>query len=142
MLILTTQTTEQTFKVIPREFVTEITICLRDDSSNEEICVLTTGKEWNTNTLEWQLANYDWEDEAGSIVENNYLVISLNLNLIEGRFYDLKIIGTDHQKIIYRDKVFCTDQSIDQLSNSYYDVNSGNYVILDTNNNDYVIFNN
>jgi hypothetical protein len=142
MLVLKTTTADQTFKIIPREFVTDVTVCLRDDSTNDEVCVLTTGSLWNTNSLQWQLASQEWEDAAGLEIENNYLAVTMNLNLVEGRFYDLKITGSVSGKVVYRDKIFCTDQSIDQLANSYYDINSGNYVILDTNNNDYVIFNN
>lgn len=142
MLVLKTTTADQTFKIIPREFVTDVTVCLRDDSTNDEVCVLTTGSLWNTNGLQWQLVSQEWEDAAGLEIENNYLAVTMNLNLVEGRFYDLKITGSANGKVIYRDKIFCTDQNIDQLANSYYDINSGNYVILDTNNNDYVIFNN
>ena len=141
MLVLKTQTTEQTFKVIPREFVTDATICIRDDSTNTEVCVLTTGSEWQTYNLDWELATNDWEDAVGLLIVNNYVQITMNLNLVEGRFYDLKISDASGV-VVYRDKVFCTDQNIDQIANSYYDINSGNYIILETNNNDYVIFNN
>mgnify|MGYP003118942897 FL=1 len=142
MLVLKSQVAEQTFKIIPREYVTDATICIRDDSTNTEVCVLTTGSHWETYNLDWELASNDWEDSVGLVIENNYVVVTMELNLIEGRFYDLKLTGSASGKIIYRDKIFCTNQSIDQLANSYYDINSGNYIILDTNNNDYVIFNN
>ena len=81
MIVLTTSTAEQTYSVIPREYVTDATICIRDESTNEEICVLTTGQFWNTNTFQWQLANYDWEDEAGIVITNDLMYITMNLNL-------------------------------------------------------------
>ena len=31
------------------------------------------------------------------------------------------------ENVIYKDKIFCTDQTIDQLNDSYYDINSGEY---------------
>ena len=142
MIVLTTSTAVQTFSVKPREYVTDATICLRDDSTNIEQCVLTTGSYWETYNLDWELASNDWEDEVGLVITNDLLYVSMNLDLVEGRFYDLKMTGTVTGKIIYRDKIFCTDQTINQLTNSYYDINSGNYIILDTDNNDYVIFNN
>ena len=139
MIVLTTQTSEQTFNVIPREYVTDATICITDESTNEEICVLTTGAEWNTNTFEWQLANYDWEDEAGIVITNDLMYITMNLNLIEGRFYDLKISNVSGT-VIFRDKIFCTDQTIDQATNNYYDMNLGQYTINTSGNNDYIIY--
>jgi len=139
MIVLTTSTAEQTYSVIPREYVTDATICIRDESTNEEICVLTTGQLWNTNTLEWQLANYDWEDEAGIVITNDLMYITMNLNLIEGRFYDLKISNVSGT-VIFRDKIFCTDQTIDQATNNYYDMNLGQYTINTSGNNDYIIY--
>jgi hypothetical protein len=139
MIVLTTSTAEQTYSVIPREYVTDATICIRDESTNEEICVLTTGQFWNTNTFEWQLANYDWEDEAGIVITNDLMYITMNLNLIEGRFYDLKISNVSGT-VIFRDKIFCTDQTIDQATNNYYDMNLGQYTINTSGNNDYIIY--
>lgn len=139
MIVLTTSTADQTFSVIPREYVTDAEICIRDESTNEQICVLTTGSEWNTNTLDWQLANYDWEDEAGIVITNDLMYITINLNLEEGRFYDLKISNTSGT-VIFRDKIFCTDQTIDQETNNYYDMNQGLYIENTSGNNDYIIY--
>lgn len=139
MIVLTTTTAEQTFEIIPREYVTDAQICIRDESTNEEICVFTTGSFWNTNTLQWQLANYDWEDEAGIVITNDLMYITLNLNLVEGRFYDIKISNVSGT-VIFRDKIFCTDQTIDQATNNYYDMNLGQYTINTSGNNDYIIY--
>jgi|TARA_R110000803_G_scaffold29041_3_gene66586 hypothetical protein len=139
MIVLTTSTADQTFSVIPREYVTDAEICIRDESTNEEICVLTTGSLWNTNTLDWQLANYDWEDEVGIVITNDIMYITMNLDLLEGRFYDLKISNTSGT-VIFRDKIFCTDQTIDQETNNYYDMNQGLYIENTSGNNDYIIY--
>lgn len=139
MIVLTTTTAEQTFEIIPREYVTDAQICIRDESTNEEICVFTTGSFWNTNTLQWQLANYDWEDEAGIVITNDLMYITLNLNLVESRFYDIKISNASGT-VIFRDKIFCTDQTIDQATNNYYDMNLGQYTINTSGNNDYIIY--
>ena len=139
MIVLTTTTAEQTFEIIPREYVTNAQICIRDESTNEEICVFTTGSFWNTNTLQWQLANYDWEDEAGIVITNDLMYITLNLNLVESRFYDIKISNVSGT-VIFRDKIFCTDQTIDQATNNYYDMNLGQYTINTSGNNDYIIY--
>jgi hypothetical protein len=139
MIVLTTTTAEQTFEIIPREYVTDAQICIRDESTNEEICVFTTGSFWNTNTLQWQLDNYDWEDEAGIVITNDLMYITLNLNLVESRFYDIKISNVSGT-VIFRDKIFCTDQTIDQATNNYYDMNLGQYTINTSGNNDYIIY--
>ncbi len=139
MIVLTTSTSEQTFEIIPREYVTDALICIRDESTNEEICVLTTGQFWNTNTFEWNLANYDWEDTAGIVITNDLMYITMNLNLVESRFYDIKISNVSGT-VIFRDKIFCTDQTIDQATNNYYDMNLGQYTINTSGNNDYIIY--
>ena len=74
----------------------------------------------------------------------------ITFTLIEGRFYDLNIIkglganwdnlstqwqlATDNwenvvssEVNIYKDKIFCTDQTINQADNDYYTINSGEY---------------
>ena len=139
MIVLTTSTNPQTFNIIPREYVTDAEICIRDESTNEQICVLSTGSDWNTNTFEWQLANYDWEDEVGIVITNDIMYITMNLDLLEGRFYDLKISNTSGT-VIFRDKIFCTDQTIDQETNNYYDMNQGLYIENTSGNNDYIIY--
>lgn len=139
MIVLKTTTAAQTYSVIPREFTTDAEICIRDESTNETICVLTTGQFWNTNNFEWQLANYDWEDEAGIVITNDIMYITMNLNLIEGRFYDLKVSNLSGD-VIFRDKIFCTDQTIDQETNNYYDINQGLYIENTSGNNDYIIY--
>ena len=110
MIVLTTTTTEQTFGIIPREYVTDATICIRDESTNDENCVLTSGSFWNTYNVDWELATNDWEDEVGIVITNDTMFVTMNLNLIEGRFYDIKITNTSGT-VIFRDKIFCTDQT-------------------------------
>lgn len=115
MIRLTTSSSAQTLKIIPRSYASSITMILRDDSTNTS----TTYTSISTST------------------DKNYLVISQALNpvLVEGRFYDLTI--KEGSNIIYKDKIFCTDQTI-----SDYSVNSGEYTIPtgdDKFDNDYII---
>ena len=113
MKVLTTSTAEQILKVIPRTYTSSVTLKLRDDSTN----VITT------QTL-------------SAITEKGYLVVSYAFNLKEGRFYDLTIL--DGSNIIYLDRVFCTDQTINQSTNSYYSVNKNTYINAPSDN-DYII---
>lgn len=113
MITLTTTTEAQTLKIIPRNYATNVSMILRDDTTNTDVTYSIT-----TST------------------ERNYLVITQELNLKEGRYYDLTIKeGTD---IIYKDKIFCTDQTIDQETNNYYSINKDQYV-TQSSDNDYIV---
>ena len=114
MIHLTTSTDAQTIKVIPRNYATNVSMVLRDDSTNAEV---TYSVSTTTN--------------------KNYLVLSQALALTEGRFYDLTI--KEGSSVIFKDKVFCTDQTIDQDTNNYYSVNDGEYTSDTTYDNDYII---
>jgi len=113
MITLTTTTEAQTLKIIPRNYATNVSMILRDDTTNTDVTYSIT-----------------------TTTERNYLVITQELNLKEGRYYDLTIKeGTD---IIYKDKIFCTDQTIDQETNNYYSINKDQYV-TQSSDNDYIV---
>ena len=74
--------------------------------------------------------------------DKNYLVVSKALSpvLVEGRFYDLTL--KEGANVIYKDKIFCTNQTVNQANNDYYTVNSGEYTTPtgdDKYDNDYII---
>tara|TARA_R100000900_G_scaffold58259_1_gene47098 strand:- start:4602 stop:4967 length:366 start_codon:yes stop_codon:yes gene_type:complete len=120
MIHLTTSASSQTLNIIPRSYAGTVSMILRDDSTNTS----TTYSSISTTT------------------NKNYLVISKVLSpvLVEGRFYDLTV--KDGASIIYKDKIFCTDQTINQSNNDYYSVNDGSYTVptgTDAYDNDYII---
>jgi len=41
--------------------------------------------------------------------------------------------------VIYKDRIFCTDQDIDQNSNDYYNLNKGQYTTYNGYNNTYIV---
>ena len=47
-------------------------------------------------------------------------------------------IKNSSAKIIYKDKIFCTDQTVNQANNNYYTVNSGEYTTQNTYDDDYI----
>ena len=114
MIKLTTSTDAQTIKVITRSYATNVSLIFRDDSTNTSVTYTSSA---TTN--------------------KNHLVISQALALKEGRFYDLTI--KEGTSVIYKDKVFCTDQTVDQDTNNYYTVNQGEYTTETTYDNDYII---
>lgn len=111
---LTTSTDPQTILMIPRSYGLSGTLIIRDDSANTETSnVVTLGKT------------------------GEYMSLEHSFSLVEGRYYDFKIeISGD---IVYRDKIFCTDQDINQTNDDYYSVNEGQYITENNYDNDYII---
>jgi len=143
MKILTTSTSAQTLTFAPRSYPSEVIVSIRDTSTN------TTTRTENVSLSK----------------SNDNASISTTFSLVEGRFYDLKILqgvgalwntynviweaATDNwesittsETSIYLDKIFCTDQTINQADNDYYTINSGQYTQT-TNypDDDYIIIN-
>jgi len=128
MKILTTSNAAQTLTFTPRSYPSLVTVSVRDNSTN------TTTRTQNVTLTR---------------VKDN-ATVSTTYSLVEGRFYDLRIVegigalwntfttnweaATDNweniissEKDVYLDKIFCTDQTIDQSDNKYYTINDGEY---------------
>ena len=104
MIILTTDTRPQNIVFIPRSSSFD-TVLITDDQTNETVSI--------TPYTYTQGGYYD-EIEA-------------EFNLVENHFYNLLI--KDGDIVIYRDRIFCTDQSLVTFS-----VNNGQYVSNSTTN--------
>ena len=143
MKILTTSTSAQTLTFAPRLYPSEVIVSLRDSSTN------TTTRTENVTLTQ----------------TNDKASISTTFSLKEGRFYDLSILegvgalwntyttewqlATDNwesittsEESIYLDKIFCTDQTVNQADNDYYTINSGQYTQTTSYpDDDYIIIN-
>ena len=142
MIILTTSAAAQTLSVIPREYPESFTMTVRDDNTN-------VTKQY---------------DITSSSTSNNYLTFDNIFNpiLVENRFFDLRLYidynfwntnysfwnlyevkwnTDDGQNIdIYNDKIFCTDQDVDQLNqNDYYKINKDQYTFYNGSDNTYTV---
>ena len=118
MNVLTTETTPQSLKLIPRIYDINVKLELIDESTNE-ITISTP---------------------PASII-GDYLHLINNFNLKEGRFYNYNVkldLGVGVDAIIYKGRIFCSDQNINQLNNTYYSVNKDEYKV-EGGNNDYII---
>jgi hypothetical protein len=103
MIVLTTSTSAQTFSFIPRD--TPTTMVLTDDQTNTPVTVVITSQT------------------TGDYVNT----ITADFTLEEGHYYDLVLYkNTD---IVYKDRIFCTDQNIVTFS-----VNNGQYTSNTTSN--------
>jgi hypothetical protein len=117
MIHLIPSVSEQTIKVLPRNYSTGVVMSLRDDSTNETALITPT-----------------------VVLNGNYLDVTAIFNLVEGRYYDLKIflgVGYDDLDIIYRDKIFATTQTINQETNNYYTPNKDSF-ISESGDNDFI----
>tara|TARA_R110000822_G_scaffold145919_6_gene284850 strand:- start:680 stop:1102 length:423 start_codon:yes stop_codon:yes gene_type:complete len=139
MKILKTTLDPQTIEFIPRRYNDTGTLAIRDES---------------TNMI--RLYNLDLT-QVGDL-----LSITESFELVEGRMYEFAIssdpnvwgnISTEWQLndllwnnvsanidyTLYRDKIFCTDENVDQRSLSYYKINKGQFKSDDSFDNDYII---
>lgn len=108
MIILKELGTDQTFKIIPRVYAAD-TLVLTNETTGESTSYAIT------------ITQTDY-----------YAVITKTVALKEGNFYRMTVKnGSD---IVYRDKVFCTNQTI-----STYSVNNGEFTTYTTDN-DYIIY--
>ena len=78
--------------------------------------------------------------------DGNYMVIIPQFGtLTEGDFYNLEVLNTSSGSsipqgtVIYKDKVFCTDQAINQGTNEYYSVNKDQYISEESSDNEFII---
>ena len=108
MIILEEIGTAQTFKIIPRELFADSMVILNELTDVSETYLITP------------------------TVDRYYLVIEEVLNLKEGNFYTLEV--KNGSEIVYKGKIFCTNQSI-----STYSVNNNEYTSYSSTN-DYVTY--
>jgi len=104
MIVLTTTLDPQTFALIPRSSVFD-SVEITDDQTNE-----------TTIVSEWDYTEGDY-----------YSTLEVEVALVENHFYNLVL--KDGTNIVYRDRIFCTDQPIVTFS-----VNNGQYVSNATTN--------
>jgi len=107
---------DKAFKVIPRQFINGgITVKLTSESTGALITKTPTAS-----------------------TDGNYMTFTIAFGtLTEGDFYTLEI--KNGTAVIYKDRVFCTDQTVNQVNNDYYSVNDGEYTTENSFDNDYII---
>jgi len=151
MKVLTTSTDAQIIKVIPRVFTDNVVLFLRDDSTNDEVSIVLPSSNIVGDYLEvsnvfnlkeghfydlkiYQVESYDNFKQrvinAGGVFEQNICLF----NFLKAE----ELLNNSSLEVIYKDKIFCTNQTINQYTNDYYSVNKDEYVSKDGNN-DYIV---
>ena len=116
MKILTTSAGAQTVKIIPREYVSTATMEIKDDQTN-------TNKIYNISPT--------------TVNDDLSIAVTFDPVLVEGHYYNMTIKNSSN-KVIFKDKVFCTDQTLNQNNNDYYTVNESVYTTDNTYDDDYI----
>jgi len=141
MIILKTSALAQTLNIIPREYAATFSVDIRDDSTNVIKVYEVTTATTVGNYLQFNLT-FD-----PVLVENHFFDLRLyvdynfwntNFNLWEAETTKWNETNTRVSEI-FADKIFCTDQDINQLENKYYKLNEGVYKTNDSFNNEYIV---
>ena len=118
MIVLKPIDTAQIIYVIPR---------LALNSTNIELSII--------DDITGNLLTYT----STSVMKGDYLEIGASIDgLVKDRFYTFRINETITFKNIYKDKIFVTDQVIDQKINKSYSINKDQYDKVESNN-DYIV---
>ena len=149
-LLPTTNT--QTLKIIPRVYSVNVIIKLRDDSTDNEVSFVLPKAEIKKNYLElsniFSLKEGRFYDLKVYEIRGSYKSFKERVITLGGTFEDNTclltflqaegLVNTTDLDIIYRDKIFCTDQSTNQSNNEHYTVNKDVYK-EQNGNNDFII---
>tara|TARA_R110000796_G_scaffold48413_2_gene116052 strand:+ start:185 stop:529 length:345 start_codon:yes stop_codon:yes gene_type:complete len=112
-----------------REYVTNAFMTIQDDSTNVSV-------------------DYTLIPRVGAI--GNILIVndtiqiynSTYTNMVEGHFYNMTIYSdAEKTNVIYRDRIFCTEQKVDIQTDPdyFYKLNKGVYQEYDGFNNEYIV---
>lgn len=128
MHILTTSTDSQSIDVIPRRSVSgELLLFVRNESTNIVNEYTSEPKVWNTYEATFDSAEIEWQNDVITYTEGStYLTINNKFRLTEDTYYTFVL--QDELGKIFKGMMFCTDQTIDQSTNSYYQINKNQYV--------------
>jgi hypothetical protein len=166
MIYLTSSSSTQTFTFIPREFVITAVVNVRDEETDlvqsttvpvsklsnyaaitmnlslvenrfYQLEVISGSSDWEDVDLAWNTAGINWEE---AITRGG-----AEWELQTGQYQDVST-AWDNESIerdiaIYRDRIFCTDQTIAQGLDEYYDVNKGVYKVSTSADNTYKVYN-
>jgi hypothetical protein len=116
MKVLKPTTDSQSFYFIPRDYNLDVSIDFRDEETNQVVTYSPTVEK-----------------------VNDYIKVTDVFDLNESRFYDISVYENIGDRIVFRDKVFCTAQEINQNENKAYTINKDVYKEDESFNNDYIV---
>tara|TARA_R100000734_G_C3283183_1_gene76378 strand:- start:308 stop:760 length:453 start_codon:yes stop_codon:yes gene_type:complete len=149
-MIVSTTTAQQTFTVIPREFLASMWVNVIDESLNKTFNYYVDGGSVAEDTEGRKTFTINYVDGSGNSIykEARFYALELfadfnywNTNLSLWQAYDeLWQVDSDQKQTIFKDRIFVTDQDIDQLNdNEHYNINNGQYTTNNSYNNEYIV---
>ncbi len=148
MIVVNTNKT-QTLKIIPRDYLGAFTIDVRDTSLNKNFTYFNSTSTTVGNYLQFEQTYVNNASDLASIFkEARYYDLELyadfnywNTNLSLWEMYDeLWQVDSNQKERIYKDRIFCTDQDIDQLNdNEHYEINKGQFTTNNSYDNEYIV---
>ena len=140
MIVLNTST-PQTLKVIAREYVSEFTFSYEDDQTNVTTEIPILNATTSGNYLTWSqtfnpllVVNHFYNVELFS----DFAFWNSNYSLWQN-WNELWNDTSNFKNVFYRDRIFCTDQLVDQKNGDFYDINKGQFTTTDAGNNEYIV---
>ena len=113
MKILIDTSNQQTLSVIPRSYPTTIDYTIVEEGNGRTL----TGADMTTATV------------------SGFLTFTDKFVLQQDKFYSIDVFDSSDDTLIFRDKIFCTNQTVTD-----YTINNGEYTEDTTKDNDYVIY--
>ena len=116
------------FTCIPRQYITNAFMTIRDDSTNVSVDYILVPRVGF-------VGNILIDRDSFAVYNSTYT------NMVEGHFYDMTIYKDDTKEVvIFKDRIFCTEQKNDiQFVNDFYKLNKGQFQEYDGFNNDYIV---
>ena len=110
MRVLTTSTSDQTIKIAARRDVVGNLSLEVINKSTRKTDSYTSSVEWQEYNVSWENSNVSWESGGFTSSQGDiFLEITNKYALKEGNYYTLKL--TDDNGELYRDVIYCTDQT-------------------------------
>ncbi len=145
MIVLTT-TASQTLKIIPRVYLGAFYTRVRDTSLNKTFSYFVDSTTTSGDYLTFTNSYVDSAD-ATIFIEDRFYDLDIyadfnywNANLSLWEMYD-EIWQTDsnQESRVYKDRIFCTNQDIDQNDFDMYDINKGQFKTNNSFDNEYIV---
>lgn len=142
MILLTTSALAQEISVIPRTYTSLLTMSVRDDSTNVTVSydiqnATTSGNYLNINNVFSPVLVENHFYDLHLYVDYNFWNTNYNFWNLDTQIWNEESTQTED---IFKDKIFCTDQDVDQLDfNDYYQLNKGQYIEYNGFNNTYIV---
>ncbi len=110
MRVLTTSTSDQTIKIAARRDVVGTLSLEVTNKSTRKTDSYSSNVEWQEYNVAWENSDVSWESGGFTSSQGDiFLEITNQYALKEGNYYTLKLIDDNGE--LYRDVVYCTDQT-------------------------------